>query len=113
MRTISAMTDIELRMLVADSVKSAMAAQADQYVTGKELCKQLQMFTPELLKKYGESLPRIKASILSKELGISIYETRYAYNISQIRKMIDENRLEFIFKPKVAYRASKCGKTTK
>lgn len=107
MKRIGEMTEMELRQIIASAL--GKAGNQDQYVTGKELCKQLQMFTPELLKKYGDSLPRIKASIISKELGISICETRYAYNISQIRKMIDENRLEFIFKPKVAYKASKCG----
>ena len=107
MRTIGTMTEQELRMLVADSVKQALSVKADQYVTGRELCKQLQMFTPALLKEYGHIMPRAKASIVFNETG-KVHETGWAYNIGQIRKMIDENRLEFIFKPKVAYKASKC-----
>ena len=90
MKRISDMTEMELRQIISSAVGNA--ANQDIYVTGKELCKQLQMFTPSwtLILKDGNGKP-----------------THYAYNITAIRKMIDEDRLVFIFKEKVAYKPSK------
>lgn len=103
MKRISELTEMELRQIISSAIGNA--ENQDIYVTGKELCKQLQMFTPSWLKANGHLLPRTCATLILKD-G-SGKPTHYAYNITAIRKMIDEDRLVFIFKEKVAYKPSK------
>lgn len=102
MKRISDMTEMELRQIISSAISNA--PNQDIYVTGKELCKQLQMFTPSWLKANGHLLPRTCAKLIKDG---SDKPTHYAYNITAIRKMIDEDRLVFIFKEKVAYKPSK------
>lgn len=106
MKRISDMTEMELRQIISSALGNA--ANQDIYVTGKELCKQLQMFTPSWLKANGHLLPRTCATLIKDG---NDKPTHYAYNITEIRKMIDEDRLVFTFKEKVAYKPSKHGKT--
>lgn len=105
MKNVSNMTDVDLTLLITASVRKVVNEQACQYVTGKELCRQLQMFTASWLKNYGHLLPRISASVVNEETGKTV-STGWAYNIGKIRQMVDNNELTFIFKPKVEYRAS-------
>ncbi len=102
MKRIGDMTEMELRQIILSTL--GKGANQDIYVTGKELCKQLQMFTPSWLKANGHLLPRTCATLIKDGSG---KPTHYAYNITAIRKMIDEDRLVFTFKEKVAYKPSK------
>lgn len=106
MKRISDMTDMELRQIISSAVSNV--SNQDIYVSGKELCKQLQMFTPSWLKANGHLLPRTCATLIKDG---NEQPTHYAYNITEIRKMIDEDRLVFTYKKKVAYKPSKAGKT--
>ena len=42
---------------IEEGVREAMSQFGEEYVTGKELCKRFQMFTPNWLKLYGHLLP--------------------------------------------------------
>lgn len=103
MKRIGDMTEMELRQIIASAL--GKAGNQDQYVTGKELCRQLQMFTPSWLKANGHLLPRTQATLIYED-G-SDKPTHYAYNITEIRKMIDEDRLVFTYQKKCAYKPSK------
>jgi len=103
----------ELAELVGSAITAATRAQNERFVTGKRLCEMFQMFTPSRLKTWGETLPRIRATFISKD-GES-EQTGWAYNVREIQKMIDRNELVFMMKPKdeCVYHASKRRKTSK
>ena len=63
--------------LVQRSVNDAMTKNEERWLSGPELCKQFQMFTPRFLKDYGEILPRKRVNITTRD-GKK-HSTRYAY----------------------------------
>ena len=67
----------EIYDLVQRSVNDAMTRNDERWLSGHELCKQFQMFTPRFLKDYGDVLPRKRMNITTQD-GKK-HSTRYAY----------------------------------
>ena len=106
MKKIGSMSEAEFAMLVSRTVQKVINSQGEQYVTGKRLSEMFQMFNRTWIKKYGHLLPRIEASVLFEEDGRKV-KTGFAYPVNQIRQMIDNNQLDFVYKQKCEYRESK------
>lgn len=62
----------EIRDAVQRAVADALVNCEERWISGQELCKQFQMFTPRWLKTYGDALPRRKVTVDG-------HSTRWAY----------------------------------
>lgn len=71
----------EIRDAVQRAVTDTLLNCEERWLTGPELCKQFQMFTPRWLKTYGEILPR-------KRLTVNGHSSRWAYAQHQIAENI-------------------------
>lgn len=90
--------DKETREAIASAVREAQIEAAEvyqeRYVTGKELCKQIAMFSPNWLENYGWKLPRERIEILDEKGEKRV--TRWGYPLHQIQRMIAEGRMRTI-----------------
>ena len=84
---------------VEAAVREAMSQFGEEYVTGKELGKRYQMFTPNWLKLYGHLLPRTRAEV--KEASGETHVTGWCYPVNKIGRMIEEGEIK---------RLANCGK---
>ena len=88
--------DKELRFAILqaidEGVREAMSLVGEEYVTGKELCKRFQMFTPNWLKLYGHLLPRTRAEV-TEQTGES-HVTGWCYPVSKIGRMIESGEIK-------------------
>ena len=103
----------DLMEVFAAAIRAAGVGRTERYVTGERLCEIFQMFTPSRLKTWGKTMPRIRATFISED-GKS-EQTGWAYNVVEIQKMIDENRLEFVMMEKEGceYRTSTSRRSAK
>lgn len=106
MKKIGSMSEAEFALLVSQTVQKVINNQGEQYVTGKRLSEMFQMFSKTWLKTYGHLLPRVEATVLFQESGKRC-GTGFAYPVNKIRQMIENNQIDFVFKPKCEYRQSK------
>lgn len=87
--------DKETREAIASAVRDAQIEAAEiygeTYVTGKELCKQIAMFSTNWLENYGWKLPRERI-VVTNEDG-ETRATRWGYPLHQIQRMIAEGKL--------------------
>ena len=60
------------------------------WLSGDELCRQFQMFTPFWLKRYGHLLPRTKVVVVD---GDDEHGKRWAYPRNKIQRMAREGKL--------------------
>ena len=81
------------------AVREAMSQFGEEYVTGKELGKRFQMFTPNWLKLYGHLLPRTRAEV--KEASGETHVTGWCYPVNKIGRMIETGEIK---------RLANCGK---
>jgi hypothetical protein len=79
-------------------VKQAHAEAAEmyneRYVTGRELCEQIAMFSPNWLENFGWKLPRERIEVTDDEGKTRA--TRWGYPLHAIQRMIAEGRLRRI-----------------
>ena len=75
---------------VRRSVIDLMETANEQWITGEELCKRFQMFSPGWLKAYGERLPRQRAEVHDNGMKAS----RWAYPVHRIARMIKEGTIK-------------------
>ena len=87
--------DKETREAIASAVREAQIEAAEiyeeKYVTGKELCRQIAMFSTNLLENFGWKLPRERIIVTDEDGETRV--TRWGYPIHQIQRMIAEGRM--------------------
>ena len=77
---------------IEEGVREAMSQFGEEYVTGKELCKRFQMFTPNWLKLYGHLLPRTRAEVT--EQSGEKHVTGWCYPVSKIGRMVENGEIK-------------------
>ena len=87
--------DKETREAIASAVREAQIEAAEiyeeKYVTGKELCRQIAMFSTNWLENFGWKLPRERIIVTDEDGETRV--TRWGYPIHQIQRMIAEGRM--------------------
>lgn len=78
-------------MAVLGAQRDAAEMYTEQYVTGAELCKQLQMFTKDWLADYGYKLPRERVEVTGDDGKRRV--SRWAYPLHRIQRMVAEGRM--------------------
>jgi len=83
-----------LRAEIVAEVKRSMTeileVANEQWITGEELCKRFQMFSPGWLKAYGDRLPRQRAEVHDDGMKAS----RWAYPMHKIARMIQNGTIK-------------------
>ena len=86
--------DKETRDAIAEAVKVAQMEAAEtyneKYVTGKELCQQIAMFSPNWLENFGWKLPRERIIVIDEDGETRA--TRWGYPLHHIQRMIKEGK---------------------
>lgn len=87
--------DKETREAIAAAVRAAQIEAAEmydeKYVTGKELCQHIAMFSPNWLENFGWKLPRERIEVVDDSGERRV--TRWGYPLHQIQRMIAEGRM--------------------
>ena len=87
--------DKETRDAIAAAIREAQIEAAEvyheQYVTGKELCKQIAMFSTNWLENFGWKLPRERIEVIGDDGETRV--TRWGYPLHKIQRMIAEGRM--------------------
>lgn len=86
-------TKMEILSAVRAAVRQTLEDAEEQWITGEELCRQFQCFTPGWLKRYGERLSRTQAVTIDK-YG-NEHTTGWVYPKHRIQRLIQENKLVF------------------
>jgi len=88
--------DKQLHMDIMATVRRAMQDLLEEsmevWLSGDELCKQFQMFTPSWLKRYGCRLPRTRAVVT--DANGQEHATGWAYPRNKIQRMINDNSIK-------------------
>ncbi len=82
--------DRETREAIVGVIMEANEMYNEVYLSPQELCKQISMFTPDWLKKYGWKLPRERVGVTD---GDSKRYSRWGYPLHRIQRMIAEGRM--------------------
>ena len=80
---------------IEEGVREAMSQFGEEYVTGKELCKRFQMFTPNWLKLYGHLLPRTRAEVTEQTGKVRV--TGWCYPVNKIGRMIESGEIKRLY----------------
>jgi hypothetical protein len=75
---------------VRRSMTEILEVANEKWLTGEELCKQFQMFSPGWLKAYGERMPRQRAEVQDGGTKAS----RWAYPMHKIARMINDGTIK-------------------
>ena len=86
-------TKMEILSAVRAAVRQTLEDAEEQWITGEELCRQFQCFTPGWLKRYGERLSRTHAVTIDK-YGKE-HTTGWVYPKHSIQRLIQDNKLVF------------------
>lgn len=89
----------ELMEVMTAAIRAAGVGRTEKLVTGKRLCEMYQIFNPSWLKHYGYLLPQAQMSVVDPVTGKS-RATRTGYNVEEIQKMINENKLVLVMREK-------------
>lgn len=85
-----------LRAEIVAEVRRAMEEMNEtyneQWVSGKELCKQVQCITASFLDEYGQTLPRERGRVWKD--GIAVRTTNWVYPLHRIKRMIARSELK-------------------
>ena len=84
------LTRLMIMSEVKTAIREAMESSAETWVSGEELGKQFQMFSPAWLKRYGETLPRTQAVV---EDASGRHRTGWYYPRNRIGRMIEEGEI--------------------
>ena len=87
--------DKETREAIAAAVRASQIEAAEmyqeKYVTGKELCQQIAMFSTNWLENFGWKLPRERIIVTDEDGETRV--TRWGYPLHRIQRMIAEGRM--------------------
>jgi hypothetical protein len=88
--------DRVLRAEIVAEVRRAIGEMNEKYneqwVSGKELCKQVQCITASFLDEYGQTLPRERGRVWKD--GIAVRTTGWVYPLHRIKRMIARSELK-------------------
>lgn len=82
----------EARAAMEAAAKAVMTQMEERWISGPELCKQFQMFSPKWLKFYGDILPRRRVTVTGID-GVS-HSSHWAYPQHEIAIGIAEGRYD-------------------
>ena len=86
--------DKETREAIAAAVRDAQIETTEmyqeRYVTGKELCRQIAMFSTNWLENFGWKLPRERIIVTDEDGETRV--TRWGYPLHHIQRMIKEGK---------------------
>ena len=89
------MIDRMLKSEIIGTVRKAMTDVLEEsqeaWLSGDELCKQFQMFSPSWLKRYGSRLPRTRAVVTDND-GMK-HVTGWVYPRNKIQRMVREGKI--------------------
>lgn len=84
--------DKATREAIASAVRKATVeiqeVYKEEWLTGAQLCKAIPMFTPEWLKRYGQTIPRERVRVTTED-GVK-HKTGWCYPKKKILRMISE-----------------------
>lgn len=86
--------EVELAIMrqIKQAVQNVIEQSEEVYVTGRELSKRLQMFTPNWLKSYGHLLPRTQA-VITHDNG-QTHVTGWCYPLHKIQRMVEDGEIK-------------------
>ena len=96
-------TRLELAQIINQAARESYLIYNEEWITGKELCKQFQMIPKSWLKTHKHLLPQ--SSVVYRDADGTIKSTNPAYPKHRINQMILEGKLDF--SEQCQYRASK------
>lgn len=98
--------DYTTRTEIMQAVKTAVGQLIDKtderWLSGRELCEQFQCFTPSWLKKYGELLPRVQATVTGPD-G-SAHKTGWVYPRNKLQEMMHSGKMDFVLTERSEHR---------
>lgn len=100
----------QIAAAVSQELRTIMLGYQEEWVTEQELCKRIQLFTPNVLKYCRNYLPQTQATYEDKK---GVHETRTVYGLHAIQEMIMKRDLDFTKKDRVVYRPSKARKNVR
>ena len=83
-------TKTQILAEVREAIRMTMEGVNEQWISGEELGKQFQMFTPSWLKRYGQTLPRTQAVV---ECNGERHRSAWYYPRHRIARLINEGKL--------------------
>lgn len=87
------------REAIASAVHKAVTEQMETYdelwLTARDLCERLPMFTVDWLARYGHKLPREHLTMISTTGDVREGRT-YMYPLHRIKKMVAEGRFRHV-----------------
>ena len=93
----------EIAQVVNEAARQAYLLYNEEWISGKELCKQFQMIPKSWLKTHKHLLPQ--SSVRYTDKDGTIKETNPAFPKHRINQMIMEGKLDFT-RQECQYRAS-------
>lgn len=96
-------TRLELAQIINQAARESYLIYNEEWITGKELCKQFQMIPKSWLKTHKHLLPQ--SSVVYRDADGTIKSTNPAYPKHRINQMILEGKLDF--SEQCEYRACK------
>lgn len=96
-------TRLELAQIINQAARESYLIYNEEWITGKELCKQFQMIPKSWLKTHKHLLPQ--SSVVYRDADGTIKSTNPAYPKHRINQMILEGKLDF--SEQCQYRSSK------
>lgn len=95
---------LEITQVVNQAAREAYLLYNEEWISGKELCKQFQQIPKSWLKTHKHLLPQSTTRYLDKDGNVK--ETNPAYPKHRINQMILEGKLDFT-NQECQYRVSK------
>lgn len=86
-------TKLEIAQIINQAARESYLIYNEEWISGKELCKQFQMIPKSWLKTHKHLLPQSSVRYTDKD-GI-VKETNPAYPKHRINQMILEGKLDF------------------
>lgn len=86
-------TKLEIAQIINQAARDAYLLYNEEWISGKELCKQFQMIPKSWLKTHKHLL--YPASVTYRDKDGNIKETNPAYPKHKINQMIWEGKLDF------------------
>lgn len=87
--TLDKATREAIAAVIEKKMTEKMEMYDEQWVSGKELCERISMFTPQWLKVYGSSLPRERMTF---SVDGKTKHSHWCYPLHRIQRWIQEER---------------------
>lgn len=89
---------------VKDTLREINEVYQEQWLTGKSLGKQIELFTPSWLKTYGHTLPRTRAEVADPAGNIA--KTSWVYPLHKIQRMVQDGQIKDLKVERLASRSA-------